>query len=245
VSRCTGTACPAQLKERLQHFASRKAMDINHLGSQLIDQLVNTGLVKDFADLYKLKEENIACLERMGEKSAKNLIEAINNSKKAGFKRLLFAFGIRHVGERAADLLSHNFSSIEELKSASKETIESIHEIGLKVSESVIRFFAERKNIEVINRLKLARVNMETVQKKEQKNFLRGKQFVLTGALAKYSRNKAKELIVSAGGRVTSLVSKKTDYVLAGEKPGSKLEKAKTTGIKIIDEKAFEEMVGI
>lgn len=245
VSRCTGTTCPAQLKERLQHFASRKAMNINHLGSQLIDQLVENGMVKDFADLYKLKQEDVACLERMGEKSAKNLIGATSKSKKAGYKRLLFALGIRYVGERAAYLLSNYFSSMEELKSASKETIEDIHEIGPKVSESIVHFFAERKNIQVIDRLKQASVNMETVQKKEQKNLLRGKQFVLTGVLAKHTRDEAKELIVNAGGWVTSSVSKNTDYVLVGEKPGSKLEKAKSIGIKIIDEKAFEKMIRI
>ncbi len=245
VLRCTGTACPAQLKERLQHFASRKAMDINHLGSQLIDQLVEKGMIKNFADLYLLKQKDVAGLERMGEKSAKNLIDAINKSKKAGFNRLLFALGMRHVGERAAYLLSNNFSSINELKSASKEKIESIHEIGQKVSESIVYFFAEKKNVQVVNKLEKLGVNMKSIQNKNQKDLLQGKQFVLTGTLTKYSRDEVKELIINAGGRVTSSVTKNTDYVLVGEKPGSKYEKAKTLNIKIIDERTFEKMLDI
>ena len=245
VLRCTGTACPAQLKERLQHFSSRKAMDINHLGSQLIGQLVEKRMIKNFADLYLLKQKDVADLERMGEKSAKNLIEAINKSKKAGFNRLLFAIGMRHVGERAAYLLSNNFSSIKELKSASKEKIASIHEIGPKVCESIFYFFAEKKNVQVMNRLEKLGVNMESIQNKKQKDLLQGKQFVLTGTLTKYSRDEVKELIINAGGRVTSSVTKNTDYVLVGEKPGSKYEKAKTLNINIINEEAFEKISGL
>jgi DNA ligase (NAD+) len=245
VLRCTGTACPAQLKERLQHFASRKAMDINHLGSQLIGQLVEKGMIKNFADLYLLKQKDIAGLERMGEKSAKNLIEAINKSKKAGFNRLLFALGMRHVGERAAYLLSNNFSSIKELKSASKEKIASIHEIGPKVCESIFYFFAEKKNVQVMNKLEKLGVNMESIENKKQKDLLQGKQFVLTGTLTKYSRDEVKELIINAGGRVTSSVTKNTDYVLVGGKPGSKYEKAKTLNINIINEEAFEKISGL
>ena len=245
VLRCSGTSCPAQLKERLQHFASRKAMDINHLGSQIINQLVEKGMIKNFADLYLLKQKDVAGLERMGEKSAKNLIEAINKSKKAGFNRLLFSFGMRYVGERAAYLLSNNFSSIKELKSASKEKIESIHEIGPKVSESIVYFFAEKKNIEVVNKLEKLGVNMESIQNKKQQYLLQGKQFVLTGTLTKYSRDEAKELIINAGGQVTSSVTKNTDYVLVGEKPGSKYEKAKALNIKIINEDAFEKISGL
>ena len=243
--RCTGTTCPAQLKERLQHFASRKAMDIDHLGTQIIDQLVKKGLVKNFADLYLLTEKKVADLERMGEKSARNLIEAIKKSKKAGFNRLLFALGMRHVGERAAYLLSNNFSSIKELKSASKEKIESIHEIGPKVSESIVYFFAEKKNVQVMDKLKKLGVNMESRQKNKQRDLLHGKQFALTGTLSKYSRDAAKELIINAGGRVTSSVTKNTDYLLAGEKPGSKYEKAKALNIKIINEEAFEKISGL
>ena len=243
VLRCTGTACPAQLKERLQHFASRKAMDIDHLGSQLIDQLVKKEMIKNFADLYLLKQKDVAALERRGEKSAKNLIEAINKSKKAGFNRLLFALGMRYVVERAAYLLSNNFFSMDELKLASKEKIESIHEIGPKVSESIVYFFAEKKNIQVVNKLKKLGVNMESIQSNKQRDLLQGKQFVLTGTLTKYSRDEAKEMIVNSGGRVTSSVTKNTDYILAGEKPGSKYEKAKTLNIKIINERTFEKML--
>ena len=243
VTRCTGATCPAQLKERLQHFASRKAMDIDHLGTQIIDQLVKKGMVKNFADLYLLSEKKVADLERMGEKSARNLLEAIDKSKKAGFNKLLYGLGMRHVGERAAYLLSNSFSSMDELKSAPKDKIESIHEIGPKVSESIIYFFAEKKNMQIIDKLKGLGVNMESVKSNEQKDLLQGKQFVLTGTLKKYSRNEAKELIINAGGRVTSSVTKNTDYVLAGKKPGSKHEKAKTLNIKIIDEKILKKML--
>lgn len=242
-TRCTSAGCPAQLKEKIQHFASRKAMDINHLGTQIIDQLVEKSMVKGFADLYRLKREDVAELERMGEKSSQNLLEAIKNSKRAGFKRLLYALGIRFVGERAAYLLANNFSSIEGLKSASKEEIENIHEIGPKVSESIIRFLAEKKNIIEIDKLKQAGVKMEVLLEKKQKYLLNEKQFVLTGTLQELSRDEAKELIMNSGGRVTASVTKKTDYVLAGEKPGSKLVKAKAIGIKIIDEKALMKMI--
>ncbi|MBR33928.1 MAG: DNA ligase (NAD(+)) LigA, partial [Nitrospinae bacterium] len=151
----------------------------------------------------------------------------------------------RHVGERAAYLLSNNFSSIKELKSASKEKIASIHEIGPKVCESIFYFFAEKKNVQVINKLEKLGVNMESILNKKQKNLLQGKQFVLTGTLTKYSRDEVKELIINAGGRVTSSVTKNTDYVLVGEKPGSKYEKAKTLNINIINEEAFEKISGL
>ncbi len=245
VARCTSSTCPAQLKERLFHFASRKAMDIDHLGSQLLNQLVDKGMVKDFSDLYHLKLEDIANLEKMGEKSALNLLKAINKSKQSNFKKLLYALGIRFVGERAAYLLSKKFPSIDQLKSASKEEIEAIHEIGPKVSDSVIHFFAEAKNIHVMDKLKKAGVKVEKIESSKQNYFLQGKQFVLTGTLTKLTRDKAKELITNAGGRITSSVTKKTNYVLAGKKPGSKLEKAKSLGIKIIDEKIFEKMTNI
>lgn len=245
VARCTNTSCPAQLKERLFHFASRKAMDIDHLGPQLLNQLVENGMVKDFSELFNLKLENIAILERMGEKSALNLLGAINKSKRTSFRRLLYALGIRFVGERAALLLSKNFSSIDQLISASKEKIEGIHEIGPKVSESIIHFFGERENLRLIDKLKQAGVVMETEERNKQNGPLDGKQFVLTGTLAILTRDEAKERILNAGGRVTSSVTVNTDYILAGVKPGSKLEKAKSLGIKIIDEKTFEKMAKI
>jgi DNA ligase (NAD+) len=243
VARCTSATCPAQLKEKLRHFASRKAMDINHLGAQLIDQLVEKGLVNDFADLYGLSLEVVSSLERMGEKSANNLLNAINKSKQSGFKRLLYALGIRFVGERASYLLTKNFSSIDQLNSASKEEIENLHEIGPKVSESIIQFFSEKKNIHVVEKLKQWGVNMKTIERKNQKDLLEGKQFALTGALSSFTRDEAKELIINAGGRVTSSITKNTDYLLAGGKPGSKFEKAQSLGIKIIDEKTLKEMV--
>jgi DNA ligase (NAD+) len=243
VARCASATCPAQLKEKLRHFASRKAMDINHLGVQLIDQLVEKGLVKDFADLYGLSLEVVSSLERMGEKSANNLLKAINKSKQSGCNRLLYALGIRFVGERAAYLLTKRFSSIDQLKLAGREEIENLHEIGPKVSESIIQFFAEKKNIHVVNKLKQSGVNMQTIQRKNQKYLLEGKQFALTGALSSFTRNEAKELIINAGGRVTSSITKNTDYLLAGEKPGSKFEKAQSLGIKIIDEKTLKGMV--
>ena len=236
--RCVNAACPAQIKERLLHFASRKAMDIDHLGPAVIGQLVDSGLVKHFSDLYALKEE-LAPLDRMADKSAQNLYTAIQNSKTAGLSRLLHGLGIRHVGQRAASILAQKFHSMEKLQSASFEDLEQVDEIGPIMAESLRAFFDQEANKEEIRRLENQRVVM-VEDRQETGDRLLGKQFVLTGTLKDFSRDQAKEKILSLGGRVTASVSSKTDYVVAGADPGSKLGKAEKLGVEILDEETFK-----
>ncbi|HEV2493329.1 MAG TPA: NAD-dependent DNA ligase LigA [Terriglobia bacterium] len=235
--RCMNVACPAKLKESLRHFAGRRAMDIDGLGDALVDQLVDKGMVKDLADLYSLTEEEVANLERMGEKSAANLIAEIEKSKQADLARLILALGIPFVGERTAQLLAEHFASLDKLAKASREELEEVSEVGPKVSDSIARFFEEKRNREVIAKLRRAGVQLE--QKKTAVTGprpLAGKTFVLTGTLPTYSRDEAQRMIEDAGGRVTGSVSKKTDYVVVGAEPGSKLEKARSLGVKTINE---------
>jgi len=238
--RCVNAACPAQWKERLLHFASRKAMDIDHLGTAIVDQLVEKGMVKTFSDLYTLKAPDVAGLERLADKSAQNLIDAIEKSKQAGLARLIHALGIRFVGERVSQVLAQTFGSMEELQKASYEELESVDEIGPKIAESLREFFEEPHNRDEIDRLE--KQGLKTAQEKSSSGPapLEGKQFVLTGTLQNMTRDEAKRKIVEAGGRVTSTVSKKTDYVLAGSDPGSKLAKAKKMGVAILDEQGLE-----
>lgn len=244
-SRCTGMACPARLWEGLIHFVSRNAMDITGLGPAVIGQLLAAGLVHDPADLYGLRYEDLEPLERLGPKSAKNLLKAIEASKGNSLARVIFALGIRHVGERAAKILAGRFNSLEDLLVAGEEELISIPEIGPKIASSIITFFAERQNLQVID--KLVRAGVNTHAGKEDcggRGILTGKIFVLTGALESFSRQEAKRLVESLGGKVASSVSRSTDYVVAGEKPGSKYEKAVSLGVKIIDENEFKEMTG-
>jgi DNA ligase (NAD+) len=240
--RCVNAACPAQLKERLFHFASRKAMDIDHLGPAVIDQLVDSGLVEHFSDLYALKEE-LAPLDRMGDKSAQNLFTAIQNSKTAGLSRLLHGLGIRHVGQRAAAVLAQTFHSMDALQNASFEDLESVMEIGPIMAASLKAFFGQEANQEEIRLLKKLRVVM-VEDRQETGDRLLGKQFVLTGTLKDFTRDEAKEKILAQGGRVTSSVSKKTDYVVAGEDPGSKRDKAEKLVVEILDEDEFKALLG-
>lgn len=242
-TRCTGAACPAQVREGLIHFASRGAMDITGLGPAIINQLVDAGLVKDVADLYRLRKEDLLKLERMGEKSTQNLLEAIDNSRHNPLYRLIFGLGIRHVGERAAKLLADKFGSMEELMAASEGEIMAIPEIGPTIAKSVTTFFAQEQNRELVRKLKRAGVNMQLRKDKKSGLHLEGKTFVLTGTLQGYTRTEAKEKIESLGGKVTSSVSKKTDYVVAGENPGSKYEKARKLGITILDEAEFNTLL--
>jgi len=242
-TRCTGAACPAQVREGLIHFASRGAMDITGLGPAIINQLVDAGLVKDVADLYRLRKEDLLKLERMGEKSTQNLLEAIDNSRHNPLYRLIFGLGIRHVGERAAKLLADKFGSMEELMAASEDEIMAIPEIGPTIAKSVTTFFAQEQNRELVRKLKRAGVNMQLRKDKKSGLHLEGKTFVLTGTLQGYTRTEAKEKIESLGGKVTSSVSKKTDYVVAGENPGSKYEKARKLGITILDEAEFNTLL--
>jgi DNA ligase (NAD+) len=235
--RCVNAACPARLKESLLHFAARHAMGIDGLGEALVDQLVDRGLVKDAADLYALTQDQLAALERMGKKSAANLISEIEKSKKVDLARVIFAVGIPFVGERTAQLLAEHFGSFERLAKASEVELEQVHEIGPKTAQGIVEFFAEERNRKLIEKLRAAGVRMEqekAVKKGPQP--LAGKQFVLTGTLPHYSRDEASRMIEEAGGRVVGSVSKRTDYVVVGAEPGSKLEKARSLGVKTIDE---------
>jgi len=242
VWRCVNAACPAQLKERLLHFASRNAMDIDHLGTAIVDQLVDTGKVKSFYELYDLQLEDVSALERMAEKSAENLIGAITESKKAGLARLVFGLGIRHVGQRVAQVLAQTYGSMDALAKAPYEDLEAIDEIGPRIAESICEFFGEKHNKKELCKLKQHQLVM-TEEKKAGGGSLEGKQFVLTGTLENMTRDEAKRKIIEAGGRVTSSVSAKTDYVLAGTDPGSKLTKAQKLGVAILNENEFQKLI--
>lgn len=245
VTRCTNPDCPAKVKARILYFAARKAMDIEGLGDVLVEKLVDSGIVRTVADLYDLKLEQIAELERMAEKSATNLINQIENSKTRGLQRLLYGIDIRHVGERYAKILANHYRSIDKLAEATVEELDAIHEIGLTVAVSVFNFFRNPRNIETIERLKAAGVKMEIDggdSASFDENFV-GKTFVLTGKLEQFTRDEAARLIEERGGRVSSSVSKKTDYVVAGEDAGSKLTKAESLGVKVLSEDEFKEMI--
>jgi DNA ligase (NAD+) len=241
--RCVNAACPARLKESLLYFAGRRAMNIDGLGDKLVDQLVNKGLVHDVADLYRLTHEQLANLERMGDKSAQNLVEEIENSKKAELARLIFALGIRFVGERTGQLLADHFGSLDKLAKASEEELLQVEEVGPRVSEAIREFFGEKRNRDVIEKLRKAGLQFEQKKARNAEGKLAGKQFVLTGTLPTYSREEATRMIEEAGGRVTGSVSKKTDYVVFGADPGSKLEKARSLGVKTIDETALRRLL--
>jgi DNA ligase (NAD+) len=242
--RCVNAACPAKRKESLRHFAGRHAMDIDGLGEKLVDQLVDKGLVKDVADLYSLKLDDVAALERRAEKSAQNLLDEIEASKKNSLARLIYALGIRFVGERTGQLLAEHFGSLERLAAAKEDELTAVFEVGPKVAASIVEFFSEPANRELIKKLRKAGVS-PTEEKKELKSQkLAGKTFVFTGTLANRTREEAGELVKQHGGTVTSSVSKKTDYVVVGAEPGSKYEKAKELGVAILDEAQFERLVG-
>ncbi len=231
VWRCTNTACPAQLKERLFHWGSRRAMDIEGLGEVIVGQLVDRGLVRDFADLYALDVDTLAELERLAKKSAQNLHRAIEASKTRGLTRLLNALGIRMVGERAAQLLAARFGTMERLLAATEADINEIYGIGPQIAQAVTTFLAEPRNRATVERLAAAGVAMTEEGHTEGPRPLDGKSVVLTGGLASLSRDQAKDLVIRLGGRVTGSVSKKTDYVVVGEDAGSKADDAKRLGV--------------
>jgi DNA ligase (NAD+) len=247
VSRCVAADCPAQLKARLLHFASRRAMRIEGLGDALAEQLVAGRIVRDVADLYDLKQEQVAALERKAEKSAANLIAQIEASKTRDLPHLVYGLGIRHVGERTAALLARNFGSLERLAAATVEEIDAVYEIGLTVAESVRDWFDDEGNLALCERLRRAGVRTEMADEAgaTRDGEFAGKQFVLTGKLETMTRDEARSLIESRGGRVTSTVSKKTDFVVAGEDAGSKLEKAQALGLSVIDEAELKAMCGV
>lgn len=246
VRRCTNPECPAKNKARIQYFASRKAMDIEGLGEVLVETLVDRGMVRDVADLYALTVDQIAGLDRMAERSGTNLIDQIAESKNRGLQRLLYGIDIRHVGERYAKILAKHFRTIDRLAEASVEELDDIPEIGLSVAESVYGWFRDAKNIDLINRLHDAGVQLEMDAASTaalDERFV-GKTFVLTGKLEEFTRDEAAKLIEDRGGRVSSSVSKKTDYVVAGEDAGSKLSKAESLGVTVLNEDEFQGMIG-
>jgi DNA ligase (NAD+) len=238
--RCPNVSCPAQIEERLKHFARREAMDVEGLGDALVRQLVETGLVKDFADLYRLRLEDLVGLERMAEKSARNLLAQLEKSRSRELRRLLFGLGIRHVGERAAMLLARHFRSLDALAAAPVDEIVALYEIGPTVASSVHDWFRDPANRRLVERLKKeARLRTEEAEGPGASRAFLGMQFVLTGTLESMTRDEAKAAIEERGGRVTSSVSKKTSAVVVGRDPGSKLEKAKALGVECLDEAAF------
>jgi DNA ligase (NAD+) len=245
VARCVAADCAAQLMGRLLHFASRRAMRIEGLGDVLAEQLVSEGLVKDVGDLYSLTLEQVASLPRMAKKSATNLLTQIEASKSRDLSNLIFALGIRHVGERTAGILAHELGSLERLTHATVEELDAIPEIGLTVAESVRDWFDDEGNRALCDRLRAAGVKTEAERRSsaEADERFAGKQFVLTGTLVSFTRDEARALIEARGGRVNSSVSKKTDYVVAGEAAGSKLYKAESLGVTILDEATFKEML--
>src|SRR6266704_3625898 len=241
--RCLNTACPAKRRESLIHFASRHAMNIDGLGEKIVDQLVEKGLVKDVADLYSLKLAQLAELERFAEKSAQNLLDEIEGSKKASLPRLIYALGIPFVGERTAQLLADRFSSVGELASASEEQRYEVEEVGHKVASGLLEFFSEPANRQLIKKLEKAGVRPTAEKRTVKSNKLAGKSFVFTGGLANRTREEAGEIVLQHGGKVISSVSKKTDYVVVGTDPGSKYDKARELGVSILNEGEFEKLV--
>src|SRR5215471_16705855 len=242
--RCVNAACPAKRRESLLHFSGRHAMDIDGLGEKIVDQLVEKGMAKDVADLYSLKLEDVAELERMGEKSAQNLLDEIEASKKAGLDRLIFALGIPFVGERTAQLLTERFSSVEELASAKEDELYEVAEVGPKVASGILEFFSEPANRQLLKKLEKAGVRPRAEKRVPKSNKLAGKSFVFTGGLANRSREEAGALVGQHGGKVSGSVSKKTDYVVVGTDPGSKYDKAKELGVTILTEGEFEKLIG-
>lgn len=243
--RCVNATCPAKLKESLLHFASRHAMDIDGLGDKIVDQLVDKGMVKDVADLYTLKLNQVAELERMAEKSAQNLLDEIAASKKNPLARLIYALGIRMVGERTAEFLAAHFSSLEELAAAKEEQLFNVGEVGPKVAAAIAEFFSEPRNRQLIK--KLEKVGVRPIEEKRvvRSQKFAGKSFVFTGALEHRSREEAGQLVMQRGGKISSSVSKKTDYVVVGADPGSKYDKAKSLGVPILTESAFEKLLDL
>jgi DNA ligase (NAD+) len=241
--RCVSSNCPAQLKEKLRYFASRDQMDIENLGPAVIDQLVDKKIVKDFADLYSLDVKQLAELERMAEKSAQNVTDAIEKSKSQPLDRLIAALGIRHVGGQNAEILAQHFGSIDSLKKATIEELTEIEQIGPVLAKSIHEYFHDSTNLKVIDKLIAAGINPRQKQTKKSDK-LAGKTFVVTGMLENFSRSQIEQTIKEYGGKAASSISKKTNFLLAGSEPGSKLDKANQLGVKVINEKQFLEMIG-
>ncbi|MGI9103259.1 MAG: NAD-dependent DNA ligase LigA [Terriglobales bacterium] len=250
--RCVNANCPAKLRESVLHFASRGVMNIEGMGDALVNQLVDRGLVRSVADIYSLDKDKLLSLERMGDKSAQNVLDEIDASRKLGLERVIYGLGIRFVGERTAEFLTQHFGSLDDLiqaatladEAAALQKLEEVGEVGPRIAASIREFFLEPKNRELIERLRRAGLHFKG-KRKERGTRLAGKTFVLTGTLGKYSRDEAKKLIEDTGGKVSGSVSKKTDYVVAGVEPGSKLDKARELGVNVIDEGGMEELLGV
>lgn len=240
--RCLGLSCPAQIRESIIHFASRNAMDIEGLGDRYVEQLLRLGLVRDMADLFSLTRDDFMRFDRMGDKLAENLLSAIEKCKNRELSRFIFALGIRHVGEQTAKLLAAAFGSIENLEKATVEELLSIREIGPQVAQSIMNFFRNPKNGEIIGRMLAAGVNPSGEEKRLGGRFT-GKTFVFTGALSRFTRDEARRLVEQEGGHAAGSVSRKTDFVVAGADAGSKLDKARELGVTIIDEDGFSRML--
>jgi DNA ligase (NAD+) len=241
--RCVNANCPAKLQGTILHFASRHVMDIDGLGEALVNQLAERGLVKNVADLYRLTKDDLLKLERMGEKSAENVLEEIAASKSLPLERVIYGLGIRFVGERTAQFLAEHFGSLDAIMKASAEELEEVNEVGPRIAESIVEFFADEHNRKLVSDLRKAGLTF-TGQKKERGTKLAGKTFVLTGTLERHTRDEAKKMIEDAGGRVSGSVSKKTDYVVAGSDAGSKLDKARELSVSVIGEDELERLVG-
>jgi len=241
--RCVNANCPAKLRETILHFASRGVMNIDGMGEALVSQLSERGLVKNVADIYQLTKKDLLSLERFADKSAQNILDEIENSKKLPLERVIYGLGIRFVGERTAQFLAEHFGSMEALEKAGVEELQDVNEVGPRIAESIAGFFGVAANRKLVERLRDAGLTL-TGEKKRLGTKLAGKTFVLTGTLAHYTRDQAKKLIEDAGGKVTGSVSKKTDYVVAGSDAGSKLEKAKELGVVVIGEREMKELAG-
>ena len=241
--RCVNANCPAKLRETILHFASRGVMNIDGMGDALVTQLTDRGLVKNVADIYKLTKDDLLSLERMGDKSAQNILDEIEASKKLPLERVIYGLGIRFVGARTAQFLAEHFGSMEALEKATVEELQNVNEVGPRIAESIAEFFSIAANRKLVERLGAAGLVFKG-EKKERGTKFAGKTFVLTGTLAKYTRDQAKKMIEDAGGRVSGSVSKKTDYVVAGTDAGSKLEKAKDLAVPVIDEDGLDELLG-
>ncbi|MDY7031420.1 MAG: NAD-dependent DNA ligase LigA [Thermodesulfobacteriota bacterium] len=243
VHRCLGLSCPAKLKETVRHFASKRAMNIDGLGEKLVSQLIDTRLVKDAADLYFLSREDISGLERMAEKSAQNLFNAIEKSKETTLERLIYALGIRHVGEHISKVLADHYKNMDDLIHASEDVLIPIHEVGSEVARSIVSFFKQRDNLRVIERLQQAGVKYPEVEPQKETG-LEGTTFVFTGTLRFFTRDEAKRKVEQLGGKAVSSVSGKTSYIVMGKDPGSKVDKGRTLGVNIISEDEFRAMIG-
>ena len=243
VTRCTGIECSAKALRNIVHFASKEGMEIDGLGYSIIEQLIDRKLVTKISDIYELELEDVASLKKNGKKFAQNLIDAINASKGNDLSKLLTGLGIRHIGAKSAKALARKYRSMDNLMNASLEELSVQNDIGEVMAKSIYEFFQEDQTIDLINKLKDAGVNMESLEEESDDNRFEGMTFVLTGTLTKYSRNEASDIIERMGGKTSGSVSKKTTYVLAGEDAGSKLTKAQSLGVEVITEEQFEEMI--